>query len=389
MYSQILIRYGELSTKGKNKMTFVRQLEKNIDRLVGIKPSYSFDRMYIPYSEENIQALQRVFGIHSYSPVVTCETNEQTIIETILKLIESTDAKTFKCEITRSWKGYPGTSTELNGVFGSKIYQATQIAVDVKKPELKIEVEIREKESHIFIKRIKGLGGYPTGINGRVIHLISGGIDSPVAAYLMMKRGIHVDFVNFVTPPHTDERTVEKVDKIVQFLTQFQGQSTLYRNNYTDLMNYIGLVSDQGYKINLMRRSFYRIVSRLAEDNHYLGISNGENVGQVASQTLESMATIESQATLPVYRPLLTMDKLETIAIGEKIGTFQLSLAQCLESCELFAPKEPVTKPSKLKAEKLEKELSHIFDMEDANYKNNWERKSFSFDARPAKESEK
>lgn len=186
-----------------------------------------------------------------------------------------------------------------------------------------------------------------------------------------MKRGIHVDFVNFVTPPHTDERTVEKVDRIVQHLTQFQGDSILYRNNYTDLMNYIGLVSDQGYKINLMRRSFYRIVSKLAEDRHYLGISNGENVGQVASQTLESMATIESQATLPVYRPLLTMDKLETIAIGEKIGTFALSLAKCDETCELFAPKEPVTKPSKLKAEKLEKELDEIFAMEEENYKNN------------------
>lgn len=382
MYSKILIRYGELSTKGNNKMTFVRQLEKNIKKLVGANPTYTFDRMYIPYSEENMKNLQRVFGIHSYSPVAVCETNEDVIVNTIMKLIEGTTAKTFKTEITRSWKQYPGTSVELNGVFGSRIATLSKIDVNVKNPELKIEVEIREKESYVFVKRIAGLGGYPTGINGRVLHLISGGIDSPVAAFLMMKRGIHVDYLNFVTPPHTDQRTVDKVDKIVQFLTQFQGQSTLYRNNYTDLMNYLGLTSNQGYKITLMRRSFYRIASRLATDHHFLGISNGENVGQVASQTLESMAVIESQSDFPVYRPLLTMDKLETIALGEKIGTFALSLEKCDETCELFAPKEPTTKPSKEKCEALEIELTGLMDYEEENYKNNFERLSFTFDAR-------
>lgn len=374
MYEKILIRFGELSTKGKNKMSFVYQLDKNIRSLVRCKTTVGFDRIFTDYSEQTINGLSYIFGIQSFSPVITSKSTIENIFEKIKVLINSNpNAKTFKVSVKRHWKNFPGKSTVLNPMFGGMILQEfPQLSVDVHNPDLHIEIEIREELSYIFYKRILGLGGYPVGINGKVLHLISGGIDSPVAAFLMMKRGIHVDYVNFITPPHTDAKTVDKVDRIVVLLNKYQGTSTIYRNHYTDLMNLIGLISDQSYKITLMRRSFYRIVSRLAKDKNYLGISNGEQLGQVASQTLESLDVIGSQSALQILRPVLTYDKLETIAKAESIGTLVISNEPAYEACELFAPVSPVTKPKLFVAEKLESELETLFEMENKNYEENF-----------------
>ncbi|TCG10635.1 tRNA uracil 4-sulfurtransferase ThiI [Mycoplasma todarodis] len=366
MYGTILIRFGELSTKGKNKMSFVRQLEKNMKKLMGVEPEVLFDRMFLEYSEENMEGLQRIFGISSYSPVVTVETEMGAIEDAALKLAQKfPEAKTFKIAARRHWKKFEKTSQELNGLLGGHILSNTDLTVNVKKPDLKIEVEVRNGKSYVFCERVQGLGGYPVGINGRVLHLISGGIDSPVAAYELMKRGLRVDYLSFITPPFTDNKTREKISEIVNLLNKYQGKSYIYRLTYTDLMHTIGLTSKQSYKITLMRRSFYRIASKIAESRGYLAIANGENIGQVASQTLESIHTIQEQATLPVLRPILTADKIETINKGIKIGTYEISIVQASETCELFAPKAPVTKPTPKEAYKLEEEFGNLLELED------------------------
>lgn len=374
MYSEILIRFGELSTKGKNKMTFVRKLAKNIKNLTGAEPKIEFDRIFLDYSPDTMKRLQYVFGIYSYSPVVKCSTNIDDIDRTILELTKTAKGKTFKVVTKRHWKGFSMKSNDVNMHLGGLILSNfPELSVDVKDPDFRVEVEIRNGFSYVFVNRTLGLGGYPTGINGKVLHLISGGIDSPVAAIEMMKRGIHVDYLNFITPPHTDDKTVDKVNRIIEELIKYQGSAKLYRSNYTDLMNLIGLTSNQAYKINLMRRSFYRMASKIATDNNYLGLSNGENLGQVASQTLESIATIASQATMPIYRPLLSADKIDTINKARKLGLYEISIEKANESCEIFAPAAPITKPREYEAQRLESELTQLEELEEKNLANNIE----------------
>ncbi len=365
MYDKILIRFGELSTKGKNKLSFVRQLEKNIKKLMGVEPEVLYDRMFLDYSEENIEKLQKIFGIYSYSPVLSVDTNIESIKNGALKISESQKhSKTFKIAAKRHWKKFELNSSELNHLLGGVVLEKYNFSVDVKNPELKIELEVREGQSYMFCERVKALGGYPVGINGKVLHLISGGIDSPIAAFELMKRGLHVDYLSFVSPPFTDEKTIAKVDKIVNFLNQYQGKTYVNRIVYTELMNNIGLTSKQSYKITLMRRSFYRMANIIAKERGYLALGNGENLGQVASQTLESINVIQEQSELPILRPVLTADKIDTINKAVKIGTYDISIEQANETCELFAPKAPVTKPDLLMAYKLEEELKNLKELE-------------------------
>lgn len=374
MYDKILIRYGELSLKGKNKMTFIRTLAKNIKKacLVDEKDIVvSFDRIYIKYSKDVMDNLQYVFGISSYSGVYVCDSNIASIENTIKKLFNP-KSKTFKCISRRSFKDFEMSSIEMNNHFGSFILSNnTNYKVQIKKPDDEFNIEVHKEYTYIFSKKILGLGGLPVGTAGKVLHLISGGIDSPVASFEMMKRGVHVEFLSFLTPPHTDQTTMDKVNQIITTLTKYQGTSKLYSFNYTDLMNYIGMTSKQGYKIILMRRSFYRIASIIANENNCLGISNGENLGQVASQTLEAMSVVQTQSTLPVYRPLLTHDKLDIIKKGILINTYNTSIIQANEACELFAPASPATKPSLKIAQQLESELSNIFQLENKGIQEN------------------
>ena len=364
MYSEILVRFGELSTKGKNKMTFVRHLEKNIKKLVGVESDVQYDRIFLKYNEETMEKLNYVFGIQSFSPVVKTGSTIEEIEETILKLVSPIQAKTFKVIVKRHWKGFDGSSMELNNRFGGLVLRNKDIKVDVRNPEMRVEVEIRKDFTYVFVERMPGLGGYPTGVNGKVLHMMSGGIDSPIAALEMMKRGVHVDFLNFITPPHTDGRTLQKVDDIITLLMKYQGKTRLYRSTYSEIMYKLSDVSDKSYRITLMRRSFYRIGSLLAKKNGYLGISNGENLGQVASQTLESMNVIQEQATYPIYRPILTADKIETINKAIKVGTYEISIQEADESCEMFAPKAPVIKPSIQRAAALEAEVENLLELE-------------------------
>ncbi|MHA0273040.1 tRNA uracil 4-sulfurtransferase ThiI [Mycoplasma sp. 48589B] len=364
MYSKILIRYGELVLKKKNRKTFINTLANNIKHIVGEAPQVEFDRMYLTYSEHNMEKLNYVFGISSFSPVAVVDNDIDVFKSTALKLVKS-DAKTFKISARRNYKKFEYSSDQINHILGGEILKNTNLKVDVHNPDQTFYVEVRNGRTYMFSEYYDGLGGLPVGVSGKVLHLISGGFDSPIAAFKMMKRGIKVDFLTFITPPQTDERTIEKITNLVKVLNQYQVTSNLLIANYANLMNYISFVSKESYKITLMRRSFYRIAEAICNKYGQLAISNGDNLGQVASQTLESLSTIGNATNMQILRPLLTYDKNEIINIAKQIGTYDISIIQANETCELFAPKEPVTKPNVSEAVKLETELNRIFELEE------------------------
>ncbi|WP_181373688.1 tRNA uracil 4-sulfurtransferase ThiI [Mycoplasmopsis arginini] len=364
---EILIRYGELTLKGENKKDFINQLRKNLELYIPKNElKVEYDRAFCKFSESNLNSLRYIFGISSYSIVYKTSNELKDIEQLVLKIARENTFKSFAIKARRHNKNYKLTSSELNMHFGGLILDNFENkTVDLTNANLFIYIEVRDKYTYVFSNYIDGLGGMPVSSSGKVLHLISGGIDSPVAANLLQKRGLKVAFLNFITPPHTDEKTTQKIDQIIQNLTKYQGSSTLFQINYTKLMNYIGLVSNQKYKITLMRRSFYRIAQKIAEKYNIKALSNGENLAQVASQTLESIYTISEVCNLPIFRPLLTFDKNETIKIAEKLGIMEISIQKACETCELFAPRFPVTKPTREEARKLENELDQIEKIED------------------------
>ncbi|TPR53907.1 tRNA uracil 4-sulfurtransferase ThiI [Metamycoplasma neophronis] len=372
MYQKILIRYGELTLKGENKKDFIQQLKKNILMYIPkeeVKAEY--DRAFVNYSEKNLENLKYVFGISSYSPVYEVSSDLAAIENVVTNIIKEKEFGSFAIDARRHNKNFHMTSAELNMYFGGVVLKNTENkTVNLKTPDLRIYIEIRDKNTYIFTDYIYALGGMPVHSSGKTLHLISGGIDSPVAAHLLQKRGLKVVFLNFITPPHTDKATTDKIDQIIDVITKYQGEATLFQVNYTKLMNYIGLVSNQKYKITLMRRSFYRIANKIAQKYNIKAISNGENLAQVASQTLESIYTISEVCTIPVFRPLLSFDKNETIKIAEKINTMPISIQKACETCELFAPRNPVTKPSREEAHRLEEELNLLDSLEDEAIEN-------------------
>ena len=369
MYNKILIRYGELTLKGNNRKDFVNKLKNNL--LMWIRKEelkVEYDRMFINFSTKNLDILQNIFGIFSYSPVLECESNLDSIKKSIKNLLNEIDLnkfKTFAINSRRNDKTFSLTSHELNieiGNFVSEILPNFQVKLN--NPDLEINIEVRKENTYIFYENIYGLGGMPLESAGKTLHLMSGGIDSPVAANLLQKRGLKIVFLNFITPPHTDKLTEQKIDDLINVLTKYQGETILYQINYTKIMNLLNLISDQKYKITLMRRSFYRIATLIAKKENIKILSTGESLGQVASQTLESLCTISNATDLEVFRPLICFDKIDTIKLAQKIKTYAISIKKACETCELFAPKEPITKPHLFKVIELEKELPNLFSLE-------------------------
>lgn len=369
MYNKILIRYGELTLKGNNRKDFVNKLKNNL--LMWIRKEelkVEYDRMFINFSTKNLDILQNIFGIFSYSPVLECESNLDSIKKSIKNLLNEIDLnkfKTFAINSRRNDKTFSLTSHELNieiGNFVSEILPNFQVKLN--NPDLEINIEVRKENTYIFYENIYGLGGMPLESAGKTLHLMSGGIDSPVAANLLQKRGLKIVFLNFITPPHTDKLTEQKIDDLINVLTKYQGETILYQINYTKIMNLLNLISDQKYKITLMRRSFYRIATLIAKKENIKILSTGESLGQVASQTLESLCTISNATDLEIFRPLICFDKIDTIKLAQKIKTYDISIKKVCETCELFAPKEPVTKPHLFKVIELEKELPNLFSLE-------------------------
>ncbi len=357
-YDTVLIRYGELSTKGKNRKDFITRLYHNIKYALRDYPNLTYqkthDRIYIKLNDENTDEiadkLKRVFGISSFSFTDKVESDIEAIKETCLRIAKESNKKTFKMMAKRHDKSFPMISDEINRACAGNILHNTDLTVDVHNPELLIRVEIHEKYTYITSDKIKGAGGYPAGINGKVLLLLSGGIDSPVAAYELMKRGLYVEAIHFASPPYTSQAARDKVLKLAEMVSEYQGSMKVHVVNFTDIQLEIYKAAGDPYAITIMRRMMYRLAERIAKENHCLALGTGESVGQVASQTLESIAVINETISIPVLRPLVCFDKVEIIDLARKIGTYETSILPFEDCCTIFDPKNPVTHPTSEKS---------------------------------------
>lgn len=361
-YDTVLIRYGELTTKGKNRKDFITRLFKNVkyalrdyDDLVYTK---TYDRIYVKLTdqqpEEITKRLQRVFGISSFSFTEKVSNDIEVIKDRCLQIAKDSDKKTFKVITKRHDKSYPMHSDDVNRAVGGEILHNTELKVDVHEPELAIRIEIHEQDAYITSEKIPGAGGYPAGINGKVLLMLSGGIDSPVAAYQLMKRGLKVEAVHFASPPYTSENAKNKVLDLARMVAEYQGHMKVHIINFTDMQLEIYKTAGDPYAVTLMRRMMFREAEQVASNNGCLALGTGESVGQVASQTLESMNVINQVITMPVLRPLVCYDKVEIIDLARKIGTYETSILPFEDCCTIFDPKNPVTKPTLKKCEYYE-----------------------------------
>ena len=342
-----MIRFGELSTKGKNKKDFIRQLSRNISSVLKDFPNTQietkYDHIYVKLNDENyediLKTLQEVSGIHSISLVLRTDDDIENIKAKSLEIISSNEGKTFKVYAKRA---------------------NTSLKVDVHNPDILLTIEIRNEGAYIFTKTFKGAGGYPLGCGGKIMHMLSGGIDSPVAAYLLMKRGISIECIHYASPPYTNIGVIDKLKDLLRKLNKYQASIRLNIVPFTRLQEEIYAHCDESYAITIMRRMMYRLASEVAKRRNCKAISNGESVGQVASQTLESMYTINEVTNMPVIRPVVCLDKEEIINIARRIDTFEISIRPYEDCCTIFAPKNPKTRPSLEKS----KELENSFDYE-------------------------
>ena len=356
MYKLLLLRYGELGLKGKNKGQFIKCLADNIKRaLDGRKVINTWGRLWVELdgSEEDyaatIATLKNVFGLYSVSPVVACGRELPEIAAAALRVL--TDALpaggSFKFESRRSDKSFPLTSPELSAKIGALVLPQVgpEYTVDVRNPERRIDIEVRNEGVYVYGETIPMAGGLPVGCGGKAVVMLSGGIDSPVAAYLAMKRGVKVELVHFHSFPFTSERAKEKVIDLAQVLTKYDPTLKLHVIHFTDIQTAIRDQCREDYMITMMRRYMYRIAERMARKHKAWAIYTGESVGQVASQTLESMAAINECISLPVLRPLCGFDKEEIIAISQKIGAFEISIRPYEDCCTIFLPEFPKIRP--------------------------------------------
>ena len=354
----ILIKYGELTTKKDNRKMFVNVLHKNIvNKLRGLNVYIYKDlsRMYIEFDEKDLDLIlnkiNKVFGIYSYTVAYKVFSSKEDIEKAILDILPETNFKTFKVETKRSDKTFPIQSIDFSRMIGGLILKnKNNISVDVHKPELTFNIEIRRNETFIYFKEYHGIGGYPNGTQGKGLLMLSGGIDSPVAGYLAMKRGIVIDCVYFEAIPHTSIEARNKVIELSKKLLEYTNSINLYVVPFTEIQEAIYKNVSEEYVITIMRRMMYRIMEKLVRKYHAHVIINGESVGQVASQTLTSMEVINNVTNIPVIRPVACLDKLEIIAISEKIDTYDISILPYEDCCTVFVPKHPVINPELSKA---------------------------------------
>ena len=373
-YDHIMVRFGELSTKGKNKKEFIRTLGRNIRNALrdysNLEYIIRLDHIYIKLNdndpEEIIGILQGISGIHALSLVLKTGEEIDNIKKVSLELIKLEKGKTFKVHAKRANKKYPLISDQINREVAGEILRNTDLKVDVHNPDIMLSIEIREDGCYIFTKTYPGAGGYPLGVGGKIMHMLSGGIDSPVAAYLLMKRGIRVECIHFASPPYTNIGVIEKLKDLLAKLNIYQDQIRLNIVPFTKIQEKIYEVADESYCITIMRRMMFRLASKLAKRRNCPAISSGESVGQVASQTLESMRTINEVTNLPIIRPLVTTDKLDIIELARKIDTYEISIRPYEDCCTIFAPKNPKTKPALDKTVEYENKFDYQSMIEEA-----------------------
>nr|WP_295969848.1 tRNA uracil 4-sulfurtransferase ThiI [uncultured Bacillus sp.] len=364
-YDRILIRYGELSTKGRNRNVFVEKLGRSIRYALhdfpNIKIKSTRDRMYIQLNGENsremIDRLQGVFGIQSFSPVIKTGKELEQIKETALHLFKKVyhEGSTFKITTKRADKTFYMDTDEMNHALGGHILQnVPNVKVHVKQPDINLQIEIRSEAVYIFCEIYQGAGGLPAGSGGKAMLMLSGGIDSPVAGYLSMKRGLEVEGVHFFSPPFTSERAKQKVLDLAGKLSERNGHFRLHIVPFTEIQQLIHKQIPENYTMTATRRMMLRITDALRERQEALAIVTGESLGQVASQTIESMYAINEVTNTPILRPLIMMDKPEIIQIAQDIETFEISNRPYEDCCTIFVPPSPKTKPKRDKVIRYE-----------------------------------
>ncbi len=363
----IMIKYGELTTKKGNRNFFVKSLYQSILNKLeeyDVKISSDLSRMYIEFNDDDLdkilKRINNIFGIHEYLVAFKVETDIEQIKKQVLEIIKNENFNTFKVETKRSDKNFPIQSIEFSQMIGGLILKNTNNKkVDVHNPELLVNIEIRKDFTYIYTNYYYGLGGYPNSTLGKGLLMLSGGIDSPVAAYLAMKRGVKIEAVYFEAIPHTSIEARNKVISICQKLSVYTKEIKLHIVPFTELQEEIYKNVDKDYVITIMRRMMYRITSKLAKKRKCLAIINGESIGQVASQTLTSMNVINSVTNMPVIRPVACLDKLEIIDIAKKIDTYDISILPFEDCCTVFVPKHPVINPELEACQEMEKKLDY------------------------------
>ena len=361
----ILIKYGELTTKKNNRKTFINLLEKNVKNILknyDIQITTTLVRMFIEvdkkYIDEVVIKLQKVFGIHSIVVAFKTNNNIDDIKQAIVEILKNKNFKTFKIETKRANKNFEIPSMEFSRQIGVFVLQKFACKVDVHSPDLLLKIEIREN-TYISTNEIKALGGYPVGIQGKGLLMLSGGIDSPVAGYLALKRGVDLECLYFESPPHTSSNAKNKVITLAKKLNNYSGNIKLHILPFTKLQEEIYKNVPDNYMITILRRMMYRIAHKLVLKNNLKVIINGESIGQVASQTLTSMQVINAVTNLPIIRPVATLDKLEIIDIAKKIDTYNTSILPYEDCCTIFLPKHPVINPSLDKCLLYEQKLNY------------------------------
>ncbi|EGO7907238.1 tRNA 4-thiouridine(8) synthase ThiI [Enterococcus faecalis] len=367
-YTEIMVRYGELSTKGKNRKTFIMQLAQNVKRALADFPALKIhadrDRMHILLngedSEEVIPKLSKVFGIQNFSPSIRIEKEMPAIRAMVQEVVREVymPGKTFKITAKRSDHSFELDSNGLNQELGGAVIEAIpEIQVQMKKPDINLRIEIRKDAAYLSYETIRGAGGLPVGTSGRGMLMLSGGIDSPVAGYLAMKRGVEVEAVHFASPPYTSEQALQKAKDLAEKLVPYVGTIQFIEVPFTEIQEEIKRVVPQGYLMTITRRLMLRLTDAIREIRKGLVIINGESLGQVASQTLQSMVAINEVTSTPIIRPVVSMDKTEIIEIAEKIDTFELAIQPFEDCCTIFAPPQPKTRPRLDKAQDYEARL--------------------------------
>lgn len=368
MKTRILIRYGELSTKGRNKKMFTQKLASNIKKAlvdfpqVKVIPDYDF--MYLDLHEAPeeavIEKVKPIFGIQSISPVYIVEKDMEVAKKVVLDLLsqEDLEGKTFKIMTRRSDHTFEMDTNQINLFLGDAVLEAfPDIKVQLKQPDITVRIDVRREHLMVSLKTIQGAGGLPVGTSGRAMLMLSGGIDSPVAGYLAMKRGMEIQCVHFASSPYTSPQALEKTKLLAAKIARFGGSIQFLTVPFSRIQEEIKKSVPEAYLMTIMRRFMLRITDQLRENARALAIANGESVGQVASQTLDSMVAINDVTSTPIIRPVATMDKLDIIKVAEKIDTFELSIQPFEDCCTVFAPPSPKTKPKLEKARQYEARL--------------------------------
>ncbi len=367
IFKELLIRYGELSTKGRNKKDFIQRLRENVRYsfadIAPLKIRAERDRMFIDIENAEkfdvlMNRLPEVFGIQSFSPVASCSKDLDEMKALALEIMEDYRDKgdmTFKVEVRRTDKSFPLDSHELQREMGATILpKFDNISVNVRNPDVSLRIEVRADAVYMMAQVIQGAGGMPIGSNGKSLLMLSGGIDSPVAGYLMMKRGVRLEAIHFFSPPYTSQNSLQKVKDLANELTKFGANIRLHVVPFTELQVLIKEQIPENMSMTSTRRVMMQVADKLREEVGALAIVTGESLGQVASQTLESLTAINDVTSTPILRPLIAMDKLDIIKIAEKIGTFETSILPYEDCCTIFTPASPKTKPKLEKVQHYE-----------------------------------